>query len=70
MLRLGTMSRSDFIWLSMCAAMVQSLFFGLAEMYLPALLCIHYPLFILICNLIRETRNDIKRKRDCANRGK
>lgn len=68
MLRLGTMSRSDFMWLTLCCAMIQALFFGLAEHYFAALICVYYCLFIVVCELIRQTRN--QRKRDCANRGK
>ena len=57
------MSRSDFIWLSLFAAIIQALFFGLAEMYLPALICVYYCLIIVVLNMIAETRDDIKRKR-------
>lgn len=61
--RWDEMSRSDFIWLSLFAAIIQALFFGLAEMYLPALICVYYCLIIVVCNMIAETRDEIKRSK-------
>ncbi len=64
----GEMTRADFIWLTLYAAMLQAVVFGLTDHYFGAFLCVCYDLAIVLLNLIAETRD--KRKRDSANRGK
>lgn len=62
------MTRADFVWLTLYAAMLQAVVFGLTDHYFGAFLCVCYDLAIVLLNLIAETRD--KRKRDCANREK
>ena len=59
MFNLKTMTRADFIWLTLYAALIQAVTFGLTDHWFGAFICVCYDLFIVTCNLIAETKKNI-----------
>lgn len=57
------MTHADFMWLTLYAAILQAVVFGLTDHYFGAFLCVCYDLFVVTCNLIRETRRNIELKK-------
>lgn len=58
MFDLETMSRADFVWLTLYAALILAVTLGLTDHYFGAFLCVCYDLFIVTCNLILETKKN------------
>lgn len=54
------MTHSDFMWLTMYSALILAVTLGLTDHYFGAFLCVCYDLFVVTCNLIRETRRNIE----------